>query len=359
MGVAHVQIGDGTLDWETLHRLSTSDDPDQRPIVQLDRLDPMASLEPGATGATAADARAFFALVDEALAASPNRELVIYVHGSNNTVGRAAAQTAQLRHFAGRRVVMLSFMWPSAGSILRYFTDVANAEASVDPFVRLIELIAANTNAAAIDVVAYSAGAQIASAGLVKLGEPSGGESRAQLRERLRLRNVYYAAPDIDTRQFTDDMKRYVDIVERITVAGNLNDSALRVAALVHRASRAGRPNPTELDERQTEFLIEASQRLGFDVVKVDPNDIPGLPLRSHAFWYEDPWVSSDLLALLLLNAGPAERGLTEERTPSGGRYWRFPPDFYQRVVRLFASGGARAPDPGRSSAGQSTGVQR
>jgi esterase/lipase superfamily enzyme len=359
MGVAHVQIGDGTLDWETLHRLSTSDDPDQRPIVQLDRLDPMASLEPGATGATAADTRAFFALVDEALAASPNRELVIYVHGSNNTVGRAAAQTAQLRHFAGRRVVMLSFMWPSAGSILRYFTDVANAEASVDPFVRLIELIAANTNAAAIDVVAYSAGAQIASAGLVKLGEPSGGESRAQLRERLRLRNVYYAAPDIDTRQFTDDMKRYVDIVERITVAGNLNDSALRVAALVHRASRAGRPNPTELDERQTEFLIEASQRLGFDVVKVDPNDIPGLPLRSHAFWYEDPWVSSDLLALLLLNAGPAERGLTEERTPSGGRYWRFPPDFYQRVVRLFASGGARAPDPGRSSAGQSTGVQR
>ncbi|MCU0897724.1 MAG: alpha/beta hydrolase, partial [Burkholderiales bacterium] len=247
MGIAHVQIGDETLDWETLHRLSTSDDPDQRPILQLDRLEPMASLAPGASPASVADARAFFALVNDALAASPSRELVIYVHGSNNTVARAAAQTAQLRHFTGRRVVMLSFIWPSAGSILRYFTDVANAEASVEPFVRLIELIAANTNAAAIDVVAYSAGAQIASAGLVKLGEPRGGESRAQLRERLRLRNVYYAAPDVDTRQFTDDMKRYVDLVGRITVAGNLNDSALRVAALVHRASRAGRPNPTEL----------------------------------------------------------------------------------------------------------------
>lgn len=35
MGVAHVRIGDETLTWEALHRLSTSDDPDERPIVQL------------------------------------------------------------------------------------------------------------------------------------------------------------------------------------------------------------------------------------------------------------------------------------------------------------------------------------
>ena len=38
MGVAHMRIGDDTLDWETLHRLSTSDDPDERPIVHLKRL---------------------------------------------------------------------------------------------------------------------------------------------------------------------------------------------------------------------------------------------------------------------------------------------------------------------------------
>lgn len=337
MGVAHVRIGDDTLDWATLHRLSTSDDPDERPIVQLDWLQPIASLGPGDAVADSADARAFFALVDRALAASPNSELLVYVHGSNNTVPRASAQASQLRHFTGRRMVVLAFLWPSAGSILRYLTDVGNAQTSIEPFVRLIELLAENTRASAIDVLAYSAGAQIVSPGLAKLGKGRPGESRAQLRERLRLRQIYFAAPDIDTRRFADDLGFYVDVVRRVSMAANLNDSALRFATIVHRASRAGRPDPTELTAEQTDFIVDASQKLGFDLIRVDPNDIPGLPLRSHAFWYEDPWVSNDLLGLLLLNAEPERRGLAAQTSGRGARYWTFPPDYVERVVRLLS----------------------
>jgi len=345
MGVADVRIGDGTLDWETLHRLSTSDDRDGRPIVQLARLEQMAKLAPGPGAQDAPDVRDFFALVDKAIAASPNSQLLVYVHGSNNTVPRAAAQAAQLRHFTGRRLVVLSLMWPSAGSLLRYLTDVYNAAASVEPFARLIELLAAHTRASSIDVLAYSAGAQVASPGLAMLGAGKAGESRDELRRRLRLGQVYFAAPDIDTRRFVDELGGYIDLAERVTVAANLNDSVLRLAALVHRASRAGRPDPTELDAGQSAFLIEASQRLGFDLIKVDPNDIPGLPPRSHAFWYDDPWVSGDLLGLLLLRADPQRRGLVAQTGARGARYWTFPADFDQRVARLFAD--AR-PDAGR-----------
>ena len=80
---------------------------------------------------------------------------------------------------------------------------------------------------------------------------------------------------------------------------------------------------------------------MGFDLIKVDPNDIPKLPLRSHAFWYEDPWVSSDLLGLLLLNADPQRRGLDAQSAARGARYWTFPPDFNDRVQRLFAPSNA------------------
>jgi hypothetical protein len=337
MGVAHVRIGDETLTWEALHRLSTSDDPDERPIVQLDKLEPMASIGPGERVADSADARAFFALVNRALAASTSKDLLVYVHGSNNALPRGAAQAAQFRHFTGRRMVVLAFLWPSAGSILKYFTDVANAAASVDPFVRLIELLAANTDAQGIDVLAYSAGAQIVSPALARLGAPRSGESPDQVRRRLRLANVYFAAPDIDTRRFIQDLGQYVQAVDRVTVAANLNDSALRFANLVHRASRAGRPDPTELDEAQTGFLIEASNRFDIDLIRVNPYDIPNLPETSHAFWYEDPWVSGDLLGLVLLNAEPRRRGLTSQNTGLGTRYWTFPEDFEVRVRRLFA----------------------
>jgi len=336
MGVAHVRIGDDTLDWETLHRLSTSDDPDERPVVHLQRLEQMASLGPGETVAGSADARAFFATVNKALAASEKKELVVYVHGANNTVPRAAAQAAQLRHFTGRRVVMLSFLWPSTGSILRYFTDVGHAAASVDPFVRLIEALADNTQASSLEVVAFSAGAQIVSPALVKLATPRPGESREQLRQRLRLSQVYFAAPDIDTRRFANELGQYIDIVGRVSISANLNDSALRFSAVVNRASRAGSANPTELDAEQTGFIVDASRKFGFDVIKVDPAAIPKLPPRSHAFWFEDPWVSGDLLGLLLLNAEPQRRGLEPQVGASGTRYWTFPPDFKDRVQRLF-----------------------
>ena len=346
MGVAHVRIGDGTLDWETLRRLSTSDDPDERPIVKLDVLEPLASLGPDDSVAKSPDAQAFFALVNKALAASASHDLLVYVHGANNTMPLASAQAAQLRHFTGRRMVVLAFLWPSGGSITKYFTDVANAAASVDPFVRTIELLAAHTNAAGIDVLAYSAGAQIASPALAKLGTPRPGESVEQLRKRLRLAQIYFAAPDVDTRRFVRDLGAYVGVVDRVTVAANLNDSALRFANVVHRASRAGRPNPTELDATQTDFLLDASRRLGFDLIRVDPNDIPKLLPTSHAFWYEDPWVSSDLLGLMLLNAKPQSRGLTPQSTEGGVQYWTFPPDFDVRVKQLFAPSLSRATGP-------------
>mgnify|MGYP000902704832 CR=1 FL=1 len=337
LGVAHARIGDETLTWEALHRLSTSDAPDERPIVQLQMLEPLASIGPKDQVAHLPDAQAFFALVNKALAASRSHDLLVYVHGSNNTMPRGSAQAAQLRHFTGRRMVVLVFLWPSAGSILKYFTDVGNASASVEPFVRLLELLAANTDARAIDVLAYSAGAQIASPALARLAAPRPGETLEQQRQRLRLGQVYFAAPDIDTRRAVRDLEQYVKVVDRVSLAANLNDSALRFANIVHRASRAGRPDPTELDATQTGFLVEASQRLGFDLIRVNPFEIPNLPQTSHDFWYEDPWVSSDLLGLMLLNAEPQRRGLEGQSTVSGARYWVFPPDFEQRVQQLLA----------------------
>ncbi len=337
LGIAHVRVGDEALDWETLHRLSTSDDPGQRPIVHLERLQAMALLRANDSVGASAEAQAFFALVNQALAASANSELLVYVHGSNNTVPRAAAQAAQFRHFTGRRMVVLAFMWPSAGSLLRYLTDVGNARASVAPFARLLELLAENTTATKIDVLAYSAGAQVSSPGLAQLGLGRAGESRADLRARLRLGQIYFAAPDIDTRRFVDELGSYIDLTQRVSIAANMNDSVLRLAAIVGRASRAGRPDLSELDADQSDFLVDASQKLSFDLIKVDPNDIPNLPQRSHAFWYQDPWVSGDMLAQFLLNVEPVHRGLESQDTKAGARYWTFPADFKERVYRLLA----------------------
>jgi hypothetical protein len=57
MGIAHVRIGDDTLDWGTPHRLSSSDDPGERPIVQLKGLEQIASRGPNDAVAGSPDAQ--------------------------------------------------------------------------------------------------------------------------------------------------------------------------------------------------------------------------------------------------------------------------------------------------------------
>jgi hypothetical protein len=87
---------------------------------------------------------------------------------------------------------------------------------------------------------------------------------------------------------------------------------------------------------------LDASNELRFDMINVNPDDIPNLPPGSHAFWYEDPWVSGDLLVQFLLDRPPDQRGLDAQTSPNGKRYWGFPVDFDQRVRRIVR--GAVAP---------------
>ncbi len=336
LGIATLRIGDEGMAWSRLYEMSLSDDESARPVLHLENLTESASVPPGQDpAAPGTEARDFFATLNQALARSEDKDLMVYVHGANNNVYRATAQGAQYRHFTGRNSVVLVFAWPSAESLLRYATDVANARASVPVFARLLDLLARHTDAREIDILAYSAGAQVASPALALLGEASPGESRQELRQRLRLGEVYFAAPDVDFKSFVQDLSRYGHLPHSVTLSVNLDDTVLGFAQTHHGVSRAGRPNPDELDPEETAFVIGASRRLGFDVISVEPETIPGMSTGAHGFWYDNPWVSSDVLVQFLLRARPGERGLQENRTDKGFRYWTFPPDYPDRIREL------------------------
>ena len=340
LGTAHMRVGDGTLTWQQLNTLSTTEPEGRRPTIRLERLQESAVLGAGRHTEASPAARAYFAKINRALAKSRNKDIIIYVHGANKAIHRAMGQAAQFQHFTGRDAVVLTFVWPSGERVTRYFSDIRTARASIPVFTQLVELLAANTNARQIDILAYSAGAEIASAGLAQLGKRETGESRDELKRRLRLGQVYYAAPDADTRTFADDIQHYVDLTERVSVSANLNDSALAFAQFRHRASRAGRPDIGELSMEQSQFLIDASRKYNFDLLKIDPSVIPDLSRRSHGFWYTNPWVSNDVVATFLARTPPQERGLDPRSTDGGARYWIFPQDYDQRIARKLSPQG-------------------
>jgi esterase/lipase superfamily enzyme len=274
-------------------------------------------------------ADAFFDHVDELIRRGTNRDILVYVHGARTDFDRAVAQAAQFQHFLGRDAVVMVFAWPSAGTLLRYGRDVATARRSEPTFARLLEELAARTEAAHVNVLAYSAGAMIASPGLARAADAA--EAAADP-DRVRLGEIYYAAPDIDFPVFVDNLPRYEDQVRRVTGSLNVGDTALSFAQWIHRVSRAGRPNLADIGPDQVSWLVAASAREELDVLSIRPEELPGLPAGSHSFWYDHPWVSSDILLKLRFHAPPPARGLRLNTHESELAFWTFPPDYAERL---------------------------
>lgn len=327
-GVATLRVGDGTKTWESLREMSTSAVEGERPEITLQSMREMAVLDHSAN-APGPDAEAFFACVDQLISRGSNRDILIYVHGANTNFERAAAQAAQFQHFLGRDAVVMVFAWPSAGSMLRYRRDVATARSTEPTFARLLQQLSAHTQAAHVNVLAYSAGAMIASPGLARAADQA---AAATAQGGLRLGEVYYAAPDVDFPVFVDNLPRYEDQVRRVTGALNMSDRALSFAEWFNRVSRAGRPNLADIGPDETRWLISASRRDELDVLSIRPEELPGLPATSHAFWYDHPWVSSDMLLKLRFHAPPRARGLDPNSTEIALAFWTFPTDYPQRL---------------------------
>lgn len=279
----------------------------------------------------------FYDQVNSILWRSFDSDLLVYVHGANSNFYRATAQGAQLFHYTGHNAIVLTFSWPSAENLLKYKTDVLHAKKTVPAFARLIELLAYHTHARHINILAYSAGAQVVAPGLAYFHELYPDISSDVLKKKLRIGEVYFAAPDTAFKPFLSRYLKFRDIVERTTINYNEKDKVLRLAAFQNRSSRLGRPDTTELGEEEAKKFIEAittSPKLDI----LDAGRSEGLELGgAHDFWYNHPWVSNDLLLLLLFNANPEERGLEPYFNDLGMKLYRFPVDYEDRIEKILS----------------------
>jgi len=327
LGRATLRIGD---EGSTLYQLLawTTDDSDERPYIHLERMNETATLGADDVAAPPSEAMDWLAEIEAALEAARDGDVIVYVHGANTTVERAAGQASQLKHFTGRNAVVVLFAWPTAENFLRYSRDIRTAIGSAPKLVELLGLIADHTASERINVFTYSAGATVG-------GDALGLAARERPALAARIGEVYHAAPDADFRGFVDDLADYAGAASRVTAVVNLGDSALRLAGAVNRASRAGRPDLGELDAEAARWLLEASASDGLEIVQVSPESMPQLPASSHTFWYDDPWASNDMLMTLLFHLAPGARGLEAGVAATGQGYWTFPPDYPERARAL------------------------
>ncbi|MGZ2430259.1 alpha/beta hydrolase [Rhizobium redzepovicii] len=128
-------------------------------------------------------------------------QVIIFVHGFNNTYADAVFRFAQIVHDSGTDAAPILFTWPSRGRVFDYLYDKESANYSRRALEDLILQAVKSPDVSDVTIVAHSMGGWLAA-------EALRGVAMREKSIPTKVKNVVLASPDIDIdvfrRQFTE-----------------------------------------------------------------------------------------------------------------------------------------------------------
>lgn len=170
----------------------------------------------------------FRADIQRALTALPRgkREVVIYVHGFNNTFADGVFRAAQAKHDFQLPGIMVHYSWPSHGNALGYAYDRDSALFSRDGLVELINMVS-GLGAEEITLVGHSMGGQLTMEALRQMALIKPGQVHR------RIDSVVLIAPDIDVEVFRSQARAIGRLPETFAIFVSQRDRALSLSAQI------------------------------------------------------------------------------------------------------------------------------
>jgi esterase/lipase superfamily enzyme/uncharacterized protein YegL len=241
----------------------------------------------------------FLQRVIKAVAESPAKEALIFVHGYNVTFEDAVRRTGQIAfdlHFVGAPIL---YSWPASGHVLDYLSDEASAIWTAPHLERFLCLIAQHSGAQRIHIIAHSMGNRAVCDALKALSH------RELKNANVILNHLVLAAPDIDADTFRELAAALKNLSRRITLYASSKDKAIRISQMLHKNPRAG----------ALPLVIVPG------IESIDASEM-GTDFFLHSY-FSDNWpLLSDIYSLLSDDKPAASRfGLRESRTADGTYY--------------------------------------
>lgn len=351
LGVAHVLLHEPDVEWSEAREISLVKDRSEKFPLRITDVEEYGILEttiPGFAkredfGEDLLDGdEEFAAAVNQQLARSERKDIVIYVHGYRVVFENPVLVATELWHFLGYDGVMVGYAWPSTPSVWAYIRDSDTSHGYARHFRKFLEYLAENTDAEAIHVIAFSNGTRMVAGAYEQLALMYHDESREQMQQKLRLGQLILTSSDLDQEVFaTYVADGTLNVPRHVSVYVSDKDKALGLARWLTRRPRLGQM----LDD---ESMAPKIRRLFSDKTDylslVDVSDAEGSDTgNGHAYFRDSPWVSSDILVSLMFGLSPTQRGLV--RNPDLP-VWQFPPDY---INRLWAELAQVAPDFARA----------
>lgn len=276
--------------------------------------------------------------VQRRLAHSPKKEIMLYVHGFNETFATAAYTAAELCHFLGREQVCAFFTWPASATgnfLTSYTTTTESAEYAVEHLKKTIRMLATTPGVQGLQILAHSRGTALTLRAVRELANEAlaAGSEPADL---YKIDNLVLLSPDIDVDIAGQEITSYLSDPDLVTVwpeerlpgvlKGHLTiyaspeDRALRVSQLLFRSRhRVGQLRPEDIPE-DIQRYFEMTGRIDLISYEGERTDLFG-----HSYFTTNPQVSSDLVQLIRYKKQLGEPG--RELIKTGRVTWVFPVD--------------------------------
>jgi len=185
------------------------------------------------------------------------RDVLLYVHGFNQTFETAALDAARLSNGIRFRGETMVFSWPSKAQLFDYGYDRESAMWSRDALEQVLSGLITSPAVGRVHIVAHSVGTMLTMEAIRQIYDRHGG----MVAERIGT--VVFASPDIDMDVFIGPF------ASNITVITSTNDRALAVSRWIAGGiTRVGAAEHAEL-KRLGLHVIDASKQ-GWGIINHD-----------------------------------------------------------------------------------------
>ena len=250
---------------------------------------------------TPAEETLFFDDLNSMLEHSPQKDILVFVHGFNVNFPSAVTRAAQIANELPFNGAVICYSWPSQGGIEKYLLDGEAANASVEPMAQFLEsLVNSVPKGTKINIMVHSMGNRVVMRAMNRLPD-----LYAQTKP---LQNVVLAAPDVGVSEFKKLAPAIIAQSNRVTLYSGSGDVALVASKAVNQERRAG-------DSREP-LIMEGVETI--DVSAVDTS------FMSHSYYGSNRAVLSDLFSLIKQDTAAANRKWLLSKNHLGMNYWAF-----------------------------------
>ena len=175
----------------------------------------------------------FLSDIERAAARTPGREVLLFIHGFDNTFEDAAKTAARVGVGIGFTGAAILYSWPSEGSPASYLTDRNNAYWAVHALKELLADLTASQWVGRVSVAVHSMGNEAFIRAYSELAgecakEPGGTKNLE------KVRAVVLAAPDMDREIFLDQYaQKLTSLGARVVLYASRSDVALAASSLM------------------------------------------------------------------------------------------------------------------------------